>query len=231
MSALSDFRAPFIPREKIWDQADQFRERHWPSGILPVDIENIVEFELDLEIRTITGLQRFCNTDALLLGNLKTVIIDTEIYMNDRMENRIRYSLAHEIGHLVLHPGIYSQIAHLSIQEWITFFQGIPDDQYTWIEQHAYEFAGRLLVPRERLIKECEKARELAEDKGFTQWDSSGETAREYIAHGIARIFAVSEQVISKRLLREQLLPPPAQLIHKSRFKADLKSELTGLLE
>ena len=29
----------------------------------------------------------------------------------------------------------------------------IPDSEYAWIEQHAYEFAGRLLVPREKLIE------------------------------------------------------------------------------
>jgi len=90
----------------------------------------------------------------------------------------------------------------------VIFFQGIPDDQYTWIEQHAYEFAGRLLVPRDRLTAEFEKARALAEASGFTEWDSSGETARDYIARGIARVFAVSEQVVSRRLLRENLLPP-----------------------
>lgn len=146
--------APFIPKAKIWEKADTFRTRYWPSGKLPVDIERIAEFELNLDIRPILNLQNECSTDAPLLGDLKTIIIDTAIYMDDRMVNRTRYSLAHEIGHLVLHPKIYTQIAHSSIEEWIAFFQKIPDDQYTWIEQHAYEFAGRLLVPRERLIRE-----------------------------------------------------------------------------
>jgi Zn-dependent peptidase ImmA (M78 family) len=209
MTDLPKFRAPYIPRNKIWEEADKFRDKYWSPGLLPVDIEQIVEFQLDLEIRTIVGLKRVCNTDALLLGNLETIIVDTEIYMNERMVNRIRYSLAHEIGHLVLHPNIYKQIAHSSIPEWIAFFQSIPDDQYTWIEQHAYEFAGRLLVPREELIKEFDRAVARAEAHGFTQWDSSGDTAREYIARGIAHNFAVSEQVVAKRLLREELFPHP----------------------
>ena len=206
--ALSGFKAPFIPRDKIWRSADDFRVKYWPAGELPVDVEAIAEFELDLEIRPITGLYSACNVDALLLGNLETIIVDTDYYRNERMVNRIRFSMAHEIGHLVLHPDIYTRIAHSSIDEWIDFFQSIPDSEYTWIEQHAYEFAGRLLVPRERLAEEFEKARALAEARGFTEWDSSGETARDYIAHGIARVFAVSEQVVSKRLLRENLLPP-----------------------
>ncbi len=205
---LSGFKAPFIPRDKIWRAADDFRVKHWPSGELPVDVEAIAEFELDLEIRPITGLYSACNVDALLLGNLETIIVDTDYYRDERMVNRIRFSMAHELGHLILHSDIYSRIAHSSIDEWVEFFQAIPEDQYTWIEQHAYEFAGRLLVPRERLTGEFEKARTLAEASGFTEWDSSGEMARDYIAHGIARVFAVSEKVVSKRLLRENLLPP-----------------------
>jgi len=205
---LAGFKAPFISREKIWQAADEFRAKYWPPGELPVDVEAIAEFELNLEIRPITGLYSSCNVDALLLGNLETIIVDTGYYRDDRMVNRIRFSMAHEIGHLILHPDIYSRIAHSSIDEWVSFFQAIPDDQYTWIEQHAYEFAGRLLVPRDRLKAEFEKARALAEASGFTEWDSSGEMARDYIARGISRVFAVSEQVVSRRLLRENLLPP-----------------------
>jgi len=88
------------------------------------------------------------------------------------------------------------------------FFQKIPDDQYTWIEQHAYEFAGRLFVPREKLIEKLNDAVSMAERRGFDAWDSSGEFAREYIANGIARYFAVSGQVIEKRLIKENLWPP-----------------------
>jgi Zn-dependent peptidase ImmA (M78 family) len=36
-----------------------------------------------------------------------------------------------------------------------------------WIEQHAYEFAGRLLVPREKLIEKLNNAVALARSSGF----------------------------------------------------------------
>jgi hypothetical protein len=48
----------------------------------------------------------------------------------------------------------------------------------------------------------------LAEKSGFNAWDTSGESTREYIAHGIARYFEVSDQVIEKRLIKENLWPP-----------------------
>jgi hypothetical protein len=48
----------------------------------------------------------------------------------------------------------------------------------------------------------------LAKSLGFDAWDSSGESTREYIAHGIAKHFEVSDQVIEKRLIKENLWPP-----------------------
>ena len=55
----SDFKAPFISQEEIWQAADDFRAKYWPAGKLPVNIEAIVEFELDLEIRPIYELGDF----------------------------------------------------------------------------------------------------------------------------------------------------------------------------
>jgi len=40
-----------------------------------------------------------------------------------------------------------------------------------WIEQHAYEFAGRLLVPREKLIEKLNNAVAIARKAGFDAWD------------------------------------------------------------
>lgn len=148
--------------------------------------------------------------DALLLGNLKTIAVDQNDFLNERAQNRLRFSIAHEIGHLILHRETFHKIAYSSIKEWITFFQQIPEDQYYWIEQHAYEFAGRLLVPREKLIEKLDDAVALVRSSGFDAWDATGDSARQYVAHGIARYFEVSDQVIEKRLIRENLWPPGA---------------------
>lgn len=205
---LSGFRAPFIKREQAQAEADRFRLRYWPTGELPIDIQAVIEFELDMRIRTIPGLRQSCDIDALLLGDLQTIAVDRDVYMDDKMANRLRYSLAHEVGHKVLHPDLYSRIAHDSAEEWIWSFQTIPEDQYAWVEQHAYEFAGRLLVPVNRLKAELDQAVTDATNAGFTAWDQSGDAAREYIASSLCRHFGVSSQVIEKRLIREKLWPP-----------------------
>jgi Zn-dependent peptidase ImmA (M78 family) len=113
-----------------------------------------------------------------------------------------------QIGHLELHHDLFSKITYSSIEEWITFFQQIPEEQYYWIEQHAYEFGGRLLVPREKLIEKLHDAVALARGSGFDAWDASGDSTRQYVAHGIAKYFEVSDQVIERRLIRENLWPP-----------------------
>jgi hypothetical protein len=203
-----NFKAPFITIDDIRNSADEFRARYWPHDSIPVDIFEILEFELELEIRTISNLKEAGDVDALLLGDLKTIVVDQNDFLNDRAQNRLRFSIAHEIGHFVLHSDIFSKIQYASVDEWIHFFQNIPDDQYTWIEQHAYEFAGRLLVPRDKLSDHLDDAIAVAESAGFDSWDKSGDSTRAFIATAIARYFDVSQQVIEKRLMRENLWPP-----------------------
>jgi hypothetical protein len=48
----------------------------------------------------------------------------------------------------------------------------------------------------------------LAKSSGFDAWDSSGDSTRQFVAHGIAKHFEASDQVIEKRLIRENLWPP-----------------------
>jgi len=85
--------------------------------------------------------------------------------------------------------------------------QKIPDDQYAFVEQQAYEFAGRLLVPHERLEKEFQQLIQKAKNAKFFDWDKTGDSALGYIATPISRVFGVSSDVIEKRLIREGFWP------------------------
>ena len=162
-----EFKAPFITIEDVRSAVAEFRNQYWPRDTIPVDIFEIVEFELGNEIRTIFNLREAGDVDALLLGDFKTIVVDQNDFLNERAQKRLRFSIAHEIGHLILHRDTFSKIQYSSIDEWIIFFQQIPEDQYYWIEQHAYEFAGSLLVPREKLIEKLNDAVALARSSGF----------------------------------------------------------------
>ncbi len=200
------FKAPFITREKAWSEAEKVRKGFWPEGCVPVDVESVV-YRLGLKLEPIHELKQAGDIDALLRGDGTTIIVDADEYMDARMENRIRYSIAHELGHFVLHRDIYPGPFE-TLGEWVDFTERLPKDQWNFIEQHAYEFAGRLLVPREDLEAALGEVVGMAESRGFQDWDQSGDTAKDYLASRICRGFGVSGEVIAKRLTREGLWPP-----------------------
>jgi len=200
-------KVPYISYEQMWSEADKVRELHWPSGNVPVEVEKIL-WGLKLRLVPVASLREVGDLDALLLVNLTAIIVDQGDYMDDRRQNRLRFSIAHEIGHSILHGDIYQEFAICSIEDWIDFVQNAPEAQYARLQFQANEFAGRLLVPVDRLKKELKGAAIEADKAGFTAWDQSGDAAREYIANPLSRIFGVSSQVIDKRIRREKLWPP-----------------------
>lgn len=200
------FKAPFITKEDAWKKADQIRQKHWPSGELPIEVEMLL-WPLGLKLVPFPSLRDAGDVDALLLGDLKTIIVDNHDYFNDKKQNRIRFSIAHELGHFVLHNDIFKNLAHKTIREWIKFIRLIPETEYSFIEYQAYEFAGRLLVPSERLEKEFQQSIRKAKDASFFSWDKTGDAALGIISTPISRIFDVSSEVIEKRLRREGFWP------------------------
>ena len=202
------FKAPYLRRPDIWKQADELRERLLPQGTLPVPVLDLAEFDLGLELDPRANLRRAGDVDALLLGDLRTVVVDRDAFMDPRAENRLRFSVAHEIGHLILHGELYRSLRHANLEAWKQFIKDLPEREYGWLESHAYEFAGRLLVPPGPLTESLDEAVGTARNAGFTEWDASGETALSFIANHICRRFGVSAEVIARRLRIEGFWPP-----------------------
>ena len=202
-----NFKAPFIEQQEIWRQADGFRSRVWPSNEIPIGVLEIVEFELDLEIKPISRLKEDNDIDALLLGNWKTIVVDQLQYMDERYANRLRFSMAHELGHYVLHQTVFQQMPRGSVQEWIEFMRDMPEKEYSFLEYHAYEFAGRFLVPPEALRREFDAAILLAEQNGMPRSQLQGDAHLQYLAKPVSRKFEVSSSVIERRLTKEKLWP------------------------
>lgn len=169
----------------------------------------IAEFELGLEIRPISRLKEDNDVDALLLGDWQTIVVDQNQYMDDRYTNRLRYSIAHELGHYVLHKEVFSQIPKGSLEEWIAFMRDMPEKEYCFLEYHAYEFAGRFLVPPDALKQELEAAIKIAEQCGMPRGQLQDEAHMQYLAKPISRKFEVSSSVIERRLAKEKLWPLP----------------------
>lgn len=200
------FKAPFISQQQCWNEADKFRQRYWPSGKIPVGLMEIVEFDLNLEIRTIPGLKEDADIDALLLGGMKTIIVDRQQYFDDRHVNRLRFSVAHEVGHYVLHKAVFQSIPTQTPDEWIAFMQEMPEKEYGFLEYQANEFAGRLFVPMDSLKAEFGKVLADAEQNGM-QLQNLNDAHLAYLCIPLARRFAVSQDVIERRLTKEKFWP------------------------
>jgi hypothetical protein len=202
------FKAPFIPKERIWQAAEKLRATYAAGRRVPVEVLELAEFDLGLELVPADGLREELEIDALLMGNLRSVLVDRRAFMNPRMEYRLRFSVAHEIGHLILHRDIYAGLQHATAAEWFDYISAIPDVEYGWVEWQAYEFAGRLLVPPDPLCEAFQAAIQSAQAAGYSDWLAADEAALDYIATRIAPKFGVSSEVIAKRLRVEKLWPP-----------------------
>ena len=197
------FKAPYLRRAQIWEKADALRSRFPSCAKLPVPVLDLAEFDLGLELVPKAGLRQAGDIESLLLGDLKTIFVDRDAFLDPRSENRLRFSVAHELGHLILHADVYRGLRHESLEAWMEFLLAITEAEYNCLESHAYEFAGRLLVPPEPLRAALTEAIQTAEKAGFTEWDATGETALSFVANHVRRQFGVSAEVIAKRLRGE----------------------------
>lgn len=201
----AQFKAPWLPFEEIKKRADEFRKTYWGSDNVPVDILLIAEEKLKLNIVPIKNFKMQNDIEALLYDGGKSLAVDETEYMDDRFLNRIRYSVAHEIAHIVLHKDLYSSFNYSNIEQWIETIDSIPDEEYNWIEQQAYEFAGRLLVPINKLEATLKSIQAKIKLYKASFPDSGNNLLKEHVASMICKEFGVSASVISKRIEREKL--------------------------
>lgn len=82
----------------------------------------------------------------LRFGNFGTILYSARI----KHETRVRFTIAHELGHWILHPG-QSQ-GFLCTEENVARYKGSP------MEAEANAFAGALLIPRFMLGRRSLKA-------------------------------------------------------------------------
>jgi Zn-dependent peptidase ImmA (M78 family) len=87
----------------------------------------------------------------------------------------------------------------------------LSSQEYAWMEAHANEFAGRMLVPRELLARHVDAAWQQTRHE-FAARGMDDNRAREYgkefMANAVAKAFGVSTDVLLRRLDREKLWPP-----------------------
>lgn len=184
---------PYLGNQDIGERVERFRENFWDNKI-PVDIEYIIEIKLKISIAPIPNFLKIVGTDALITSNWQTLYVDNDEYMDERRHNRLRFSLAHEIGHFVLHREIYNSFNVKKFYDYYKLNKDIPYEQYGYLETQANKFASYLLVPRKILKIEREKVLEkIKEDYKKI----NVEMLNSYLAIPLSGVFKVSEDVVA----------------------------------
>jgi len=200
---VNNIEIPFFSYEEIRNRADNFLRQYHPSREIPVPIEEIIEFQMNIDIFPIQGLHTILDIDGFTISDLSTIYVDDFVYKS--RPGRYRFTLAHEVGHIILHKEIYSKANFQNIKEWKDFINSISDKDHSWLEYHAYTFGGLVLVPGEHLIRLTEfyVNRIQKEDISLSEnWDF----AWDRIADQLAKDFEVSTQVIEKRLSKDKVM-------------------------
>jgi len=199
--------------QSVWEAVEHFRRAHLgPRGNqLPVDVFTIVELDLKLDVIPFDDLAARFRVEAALTQDFTGMYVDAESYVFWEKgpvwkQNRLRFTVAHELGHFVLHREQAAKIAFTSFEHFATYFKADDGPRYA-LEQDANEFAGRLLVPIERLREHYDHfARQIV--NVMPNWRLS-EDLRAKFSDSVAPKFGVNAQVDMARLDRELLWPAP----------------------
>ena len=197
-----EFKAPLFSYEDLRRKADDFLAQHHFAGTIPVPIEEIVEFNLGLDIVPTPGLHQLLEVDGFLTSDLREIWVDQFVY--ESRPGRYRFTLAHEVGHSILHADIFRRRSFRNIADWQAFVNSIPDKEHSWLEYQAYAFAGLVLVPVAPLESAARACVDKVKSEGIDlqeNWDF----AWSRIAAFLAKQFEVSSQVIEKRLQKDGL--------------------------
>lgn len=163
-------------------------------------IETIVEFRLKLDIIPVPGL---CHGPRGINGYLSSD--RTSIYVDqghfENIEKRYHFTLAHEVGHLILHGDFYDGFA--SDEEWKEFHAHLASHDLGSAEYQANTFAGLVLVPEGALGAVARESFDALSEpvlKRYPDFDRTGEAFWSLVANEVGIRFNVSSTTARIRL-------------------------------
>lgn len=106
---LSIDHFPYLPYHVIGKHAADFLQQKRRFNQLPIDIEMIAESDLGLHIIPVQNLRSIIGMEAFLSSDLRDICVDRTAFEGRSYLHRFRFTLAHEVGHYVLHGHIYKR--------------------------------------------------------------------------------------------------------------------------
>ncbi len=206
MINMTKLGAPYLHFTQIRKHAESLRKECCQEDIYPLDVFSVAEFCLGLAFQPESGLKDEFDIDAIMLADFKTILIDNNEFVDKVSESRLRFSIAHEIGHLILHRKHLLRLNVLpkKTQGVYNFLSLISDKEYHKYEYQANEFAGRFLVPVDDLVKKIDGYCSLLNITDSFYLVDDPEFLDAMFAN-VAKKFGVSSEVIMRRVKYEQL--------------------------
>jgi Zn-dependent peptidase ImmA (M78 family) len=149
--------------------------------------------------------------EAVTSRDRRSIYIDSRIYKH-KNTNRLRFTLAHELSHILVHPFVFDAADYSDVEGWGDFLRSIGDRNLKNLERQAYKLAGYLLVPSPDLSREYVEVSETLRENGIDIRELPPESLK-FIAKKIGERFGVSSQVIHRSAVRDGIwtwesLPP-----------------------
>lgn len=207
---------PFLTYSDIKSKANVFLRKYCPSRSLPIPIERIVEYDLGLDIAPFPDLYRTHRVNAWLDLARSTIFVDD--YQYHHFYEKYRFTLAHEVGHYVLHSNLYESAEFRDTEEYVEWYFSLLKRDLFWLEEHADNFAGLVLVPAPELETLCQRvASEYA--NVFKGLRIPPEDAWFHLANEVAPFFEVNQPTVHIRIRREGI--PQRILLPLDRASTD----------
>jgi len=199
--ALEQYPPAYVPPQQLEEAAQGFLREYNATGTLPVPIEEIVEFDLKMNIVPLPNLYRDLGIEGFLSMSRGEISIDQTQF--ESFETRYRFTLAHEVGHMLLHRDLYERIDIRSLEGWMEVLEMIEPGLISDYEWQARNLAGRILVPEAPLTEMARQfLRKIPAD--VLERVTQREVLRS-LSIPLADEFLVSPSVVENRLIGDRV--------------------------
>jgi len=202
-------KCKYLTFDIIESKANEFLKKYNPALKIPVPVEEIIEFDLKLDIFPAPFLYKDHGISSFLTIDRKEIWVDQLQF--EQYEQKYRFSLAHETGHLILHNYIikegYAIISKTGSSvsnylEWLNTLTGLDIEQ---MDFQANRFASYLLMPNPLLKNLFLKMYDsLISDPNFK--DIERPFLLEALVEELSKVFNVSPKSLSLRILNDPAL-------------------------
>jgi len=196
---------PWIDQEVIRAHADAFREQYNPEGVLPCPIEEIADLQLGINVVPLPGLQDRIGTVGYITSDLSEIDVDGYVY--DHVPTRLRWTIAHEVGHLLLHRPLYEAQSYSTPEEWKAWVRSVPQNQYGRLETQANMMARMILIPADVLAQRLDVVVAKIEAHGL-DWRNN----RDVVHRVLGAEFGVAAETILYALMNENIADDPREI-------------------